>query len=298
MGTVQDELVTFSDGVWARTWARLEGLTDEEAFWQPVPGCWTIRPVGDSWETDWAVPAPTPPPFTTIAWRIVHLIGCYGSERNSRWLGLDVGIPPLEASITPAPHTADELLDVLERAHARWQAVLHAADDECLGTSIGPMGGQYADATRSGLVLHQLDEVVHHAAEVGVLRDLWAAKHRPVNEHPVIAELLTAPAGATPVFSGAPPSTLAELAAWGRWDLVAAALDHGLPAEDPSPAGAPSALHRAAATGRRPMVERLLAAGADPSRRDPTWHATPGEWAAFFGWRDLADDLAERTSGS
>jgi hypothetical protein len=27
---------------------RLEGLTDEEYFWQPVPGCWTISRRGTS----------------------------------------------------------------------------------------------------------------------------------------------------------------------------------------------------------------------------------------------------------
>ncbi len=25
-------------------WPRLAGLTDEEYFWEPVPGCWSIRP--------------------------------------------------------------------------------------------------------------------------------------------------------------------------------------------------------------------------------------------------------------
>ena len=27
---------------------RLNGLTDEEYFWEPVPGCWNVRPRGTS----------------------------------------------------------------------------------------------------------------------------------------------------------------------------------------------------------------------------------------------------------
>ncbi|WP_318275774.1 DinB family protein, partial [Streptomyces pharetrae] len=61
-------------------------MTDEEYLWEPVPGCWSIRPrvkgpgpratflagVGD-WGRDAApYPHPWPPPFTTIAWRLSH----------------------------------------------------------------------------------------------------------------------------------------------------------------------------------------------------------------------------------
>src|SRR3954467_12148787 len=46
---------------------RLEGLTDEEYFWEPVAGCWTIRPADDGrFLCDGEWPAPEPPPFTTI----------------------------------------------------------------------------------------------------------------------------------------------------------------------------------------------------------------------------------------
>jgi hypothetical protein len=33
----------------------------------------------------------------------------------------------------------------------------------------------YADSTRGAFVLHELDELIHHGAEVGVLRDLYRA---------------------------------------------------------------------------------------------------------------------------
>ena len=38
---------------------------------------------------------------------------------------------------------------------------------------LGPAWGPYATSTTLDLALHVLDEVVHHAAEVGLLRDLY-----------------------------------------------------------------------------------------------------------------------------
>src|SRR5690606_26008221 len=53
---------------------RLDGLTDEEYFWEPVEGCWSIRPKeGGGFTCDWAQTPPSPPPVTTIAWRLAHV---------------------------------------------------------------------------------------------------------------------------------------------------------------------------------------------------------------------------------
>ena len=288
--SMQHELLTLSDGVWQRTRARLEGLTDEELLWQPAAGCWTVRPLADgTWITDGSVERSGAPPFTTIAWRMVHLIGCYGSERNSRWLGVEVAPPPIEDSVVPAPHTAAESIAVLEQAHERWRAVLEVADDDVLAQPIGPIGGQYAEASRAGLLLHQLDEVVHHGAEVSLLRDLFRAQRTPPHPDPAIAALVTAPTmPSADAFRAAPAdSVVGALAELGRFDLVEAALALGLPPDGPPP----TALHRAAAMGRAEVVEQLVGAGADASLRDPTWNATPAEWAAFFRHRELAERL-------
>ncbi len=42
---------------------------------------------------------------------------------------------------------------------------------------LGPSWGPYADSSTIDLALHVLDEVIHHGAEVGLLRDLYP--HRP-----------------------------------------------------------------------------------------------------------------------
>ena len=72
---------------------RLETLTDDEYLWEPVAGCWSLRRrdeqrssmaagAGDT-VADFEYPEPTPPPFTTIAWRMGHIsIGVFGIARR------------------------------------------------------------------------------------------------------------------------------------------------------------------------------------------------------------------------
>jgi hypothetical protein len=113
---------------------RLDGLTDAEYRWEPVPGAWNVRPRGTGtapievgageFVLDFAFPQPVPPPVTTIAWRLGHMI---------------VGV---------------------------------------LGTRVashfgGPVEGPYAKSSMAELVLHINREMLHHGAEVALLRDLY-----------------------------------------------------------------------------------------------------------------------------
>jgi len=83
---MKDSILSVSDHVFQRTRQRLEDLTDDEYFWEPVPLCWSVRPVGDGTNRADGV---GPERFTTIAWRLWHLVGCYGSTRNVPWLGVE-----------------------------------------------------------------------------------------------------------------------------------------------------------------------------------------------------------------
>src|SRR5260370_39175235 len=59
---------------YARLRARVEGLTDEEFFWQPIPDSWTIYEAKPgNWTYHYAIPEPDPAPLTTIGWELVHL---------------------------------------------------------------------------------------------------------------------------------------------------------------------------------------------------------------------------------
>jgi hypothetical protein len=47
LGQVQQDLLGLADFAFGRLRSRLAGITDEEYGWEPVPGCWSVRPVGD-----------------------------------------------------------------------------------------------------------------------------------------------------------------------------------------------------------------------------------------------------------
>ena len=60
-------LVDQLDFSWAASlWPRVQGLTDDEYLWEPVTGCWSVRPRPDgTWQADGpGVPEPDPPPGT------------------------------------------------------------------------------------------------------------------------------------------------------------------------------------------------------------------------------------------
>src|SRR5215207_3630518 len=72
---------------------RLEGLTDDEYLWAPAEPSWTVHPGPDgSIVIDQEWPEPSPPPVTTIAWRLVHIgVGCF-AIRTSAFFG-DGSVP-------------------------------------------------------------------------------------------------------------------------------------------------------------------------------------------------------------
>ena len=108
---------------------RLQGLTDQEYFWEPVDGCWSVRSAGEGTHVvDWEWPAPDPPPFTTIAWRICHIAVPVLGIRASSQFG--------DGSVTVAsvawPATAAEGIALLEVGYAAWKAGLKALDEAAL----------------------------------------------------------------------------------------------------------------------------------------------------------------------
>jgi hypothetical protein len=173
MADPKADIIALSDHVYQRTFGRLAGLTDEEYFWEPVPGCWTVRLTDSGYRAD-GVGEPGSPPFTTIAWRLWHLIGCYGAKRNSEWLGIERRGSGRFGGRYPAPASAGSAIAALERAHAFWNELINALPADSWWTEMGAIAGPFASHDRASLVLHQLDEQIHHGAELGVLRDLYA----------------------------------------------------------------------------------------------------------------------------
>lgn len=160
---------------------RLDGLSDDEYFWEPVPGCWSVRPrvkvdPALAWgsgdyvlEHSW--PDPVPPPVTTIAWRLGHLSMCF-AERN----GSHFGAPEVSHRTYDYAPTAGQALAQLDDAYMTWIKGVRGLDDEGLRRPCGPAEGPFAEFPLAELVLHINREALHHSAEITLLRDLYRAK--------------------------------------------------------------------------------------------------------------------------
>jgi len=157
---------------------RLEGLTDEEYLWEPVEGAWSVRRREDgSLFPDWEWPPPEPVPFTTIAWRMCHLIGPVFGARVAAYFPPNPEID-FEAYMDSVdwPGTADEALALLDESHRRWRDGVAGLGPDGLAQPCGKQSGPYADHPMAALVLHINREAIHHLAEIALLRDLYAAR--------------------------------------------------------------------------------------------------------------------------
>jgi len=161
---------------------RLDGLTDEEYFWEPVPGCWTLRTRGTPTQTttvgtgdylfEFVHPEPEVPPVTTIAWRLAHVIVGVFATRNASHFGG----PPASWREFCYADTATEALAQLDDAYAIWIKAVRGLGTDGLIRRCGPAEGPYADSSIAELVLHINREALHHGAEIALLRDLYRAK--------------------------------------------------------------------------------------------------------------------------
>lgn len=159
---------------------RLEGLTDAEYFWEPASGSWNVRPRGSgsapiqagagAMTIDFAFPEPDPPPVTTIAWRLAHVIVGVLALRNASHFGR--AATDYESFEYAA--TASEALAQLDTEYAAWQAGVESLGEAGLVRPVGAAEGAYAESPYAVLVLHINRELIHHLAEVCLLRDLYA----------------------------------------------------------------------------------------------------------------------------
>ncbi|WP_114853164.1 DinB family protein [Brachybacterium sp. YJGR34] len=165
---------------------RLEGLTDEEYVFDPgaTGRAWTVHPrvpegtepptamQGGSGEMviDFAYPEPDPAPLTTIAWRLGHLVvGVLAVRSHSHFGG-----PPADYMTWNYAATAQGALEQFDREYARWMRGVEQWSAEDLQVAVGEAEGPWAQHSRATLVAHINRELIHHLAEIALLRDLWA----------------------------------------------------------------------------------------------------------------------------
>jgi len=163
------------DHVWGRFLDRLDGLTDGEYFWEPVPGSWSVRRADDGrWIMDgtrggWR--APEPAPVTTIAWRIVHI-----GQGLTFFAGRLFPDGPAAPDDVGFAASAVAVSAFLRASYQPWREGIGAVDAPRWWQPLGPASGPYAQDSPADLALHVLDELTHHAAEVSLLRDLYLRK--------------------------------------------------------------------------------------------------------------------------
>lgn len=164
---------------------RFEGLTDEEYFWSPVPAPWNVSPRGSSTAQiqagsgdltiDFAYPEPVPAPFTTIAWRLGHVIVGVLAARNASHFGA----PPASYESWDYAGTAAAALDQLETQLDVWLTGVRGLSEQALATPVGDKE-PYPEAPMADLVLHIHRELIHHLSEVCLMRDLYLHMNRAV----------------------------------------------------------------------------------------------------------------------
>jgi len=179
------ELVDQLDWHWSNHLRpRLAGLSDDEYRWEPVPGCWSVRPRAEATTpmaagagdvvVDYAYPEPVPAPVTTIAWRMAHIaIGVFGQRAGNHFGDGGGGYETTEWSLTAAGGLA-----LLDHWYAAWLDGITGLEAEALARPVGPHEGPFAEYPFATLILHINREAIHHGAEIALLRDLYA--HREV----------------------------------------------------------------------------------------------------------------------
>ena len=138
---------------------RLEDLTEAELHWEPVADCWDVR----DGMPDWQWPSPEPAPVTTIAWRLAHIGYCF----HHRW---QAHFGPREFELAVPP----DLLGYVDEGYRLWSTSVLGADDERMNRPHqGPPDSADEFYPFWAVVLHINREVIHHGAEVALLRDLY-----------------------------------------------------------------------------------------------------------------------------
>jgi hypothetical protein len=104
-------------------------------------------------------------------------VGCLAARNGNHFGG-----PPLGDSVSQCwrnfsyAGTAKQALAQLDEVYARWIAGVRALGADGLRRPCGPAEDPYGEEPMATLVLHINREVIHHGAEITLLRDLY--RHR------------------------------------------------------------------------------------------------------------------------
>lgn len=174
------------------------GLADDELFWEPVSGAWSVRPRGEcttpspfsSSHPDWVADydhalasaadwRTTIEPLTTIAWLFWHVGSQPGRLADLDFLGGSKTARSGWTSPYLTPHPIfTTAVDAVETMRTGWRRLINAlrnVTDEDLErpTEWWTYGEERPPATGTQIIASTLNEISHHGTQVCTLRDLY-----------------------------------------------------------------------------------------------------------------------------
>lgn len=148
---------------------RLDGITDAEYLWEPTPGSWSVHtdPTGVV-TVDGAGERDTDPaPVTTIAWRLWHIaIDCF-DDYSRRFAG--------DHSAASAVWTLDSV-EAVANLGSTWRNYRSLIAGMDWWSELGGSWEHWSHHCVADMAMHAGNELVHHGAEIALLRDLYRAR--------------------------------------------------------------------------------------------------------------------------
>ncbi len=145
----------------------LDGMTEAEFWWEPAPGCWTVRRQANGrWAADYAEPDPVPAPLSTIAWRLVHIGECKIMYHEYAFGPGRLTWPEIDSA-----HTVEGAIEQVEHGHALLSEALEGLTDDDLDRPRATNWGEQWPTWKIFWTMIHHD--IHHGAEIGTLRDLF-----------------------------------------------------------------------------------------------------------------------------
>ena len=156
------------DDLFAKLVRRLDGIDDAEYLWEPVAHVWTVRQSGEGIHVDMDPDRDiSPAPVTTIAWRLWHLSTDCFADYTANFAGL--ATDEIDTSWTL---DAADAVARLEMSWGAFRATLAGFDDWF--AELGDNWDPWHRHCVADFAMHASNELVHHGAEIALLRDLYA----------------------------------------------------------------------------------------------------------------------------
>lgn len=154
------------DNMFGQLIKRVEGMNDDEYLWEPAANSWSVRRGTDGTVTvDGAgVREIDPAPMTTIAWRMWHIaIDCF--DEYTRRFGGDLSDTSDEWTLSST--------DAVEMLESKWQGYRDLFNELDWWAQLGEAWGPFSEHCIADMAIHAGNELVHHGAEIALLRDLY-----------------------------------------------------------------------------------------------------------------------------